>query len=58
MDYVLAEMRKLKVPMTQRNYIEIASLGEKTSINELGPEEIADLPEDFDSWPVEQMRVN
>ena len=50
-DYVLAWMLKNKIPLTQRNYLELAYMGDKHSIEELGEEEIAELPEDFELWP-------
>jgi hypothetical protein len=40
-DCVLALMLKKKIPLTQRSYIELAYIGDKHSIEELGVEEIA-----------------
>lgn len=44
-------MLKRKIPLTQQNYIELAYMGDKHSIEELGVEEIAELPEGFEDWP-------
>jgi hypothetical protein len=38
------------IPLTQRNWIEFAYLGDKSSIEELGAEELADAPEGFEDW--------
>jgi hypothetical protein len=50
-DCVLASMLKKKIPLTQRNYRELAYMGDKHSIEELGPEERAELPKGFEDWP-------
>jgi hypothetical protein len=39
-DCVLALMLKKKIPLTQRSYIELAYIGDKHSIEELGVEEM------------------
>jgi hypothetical protein len=57
-DYVLAYMLEHKIAITQRNYIELAYLGDKHSLKELEGEERAELPEGFEDWPVDEMRVN
>ena len=57
-DCVLAWMLKNKIPLTQRNYLEIAYMGDKHSIEELGEEEIAELPEGFEDWPVTEKGIN
>jgi hypothetical protein len=57
-DHVLAYMLKHKIAITQRNYIELAYLGDKHSLEELEGEERAELPEGFEDWPVDEMRVN
>jgi hypothetical protein len=41
------------VPLTQRNWIEFAYLGDKSSLDELDGEELADLPAGFGDWPVD-----
>ena len=46
------------VPLTQRNWIEFAYLGDKSSIDELGGEELADTPEGFEDWPEDELPVN
>jgi hypothetical protein len=59
MDCVIEMMRKCKIPFTQRHYLSLAYFGDKTSIEELGPEEVAELPEGFEDWPVDDLgKVN
>lgn len=43
-------MRKRNISITQQNYVAIAFLGEKM-IDDLGPEELAELPDGFEKWP-------
>ena len=57
-DCVLRFMLVHKIPLTQKNYLELAYLGEKSSVEELGGEELADLPESFHEWPVDEHSVN
>lgn len=57
MDYVLDFMLKNKIPITQRNYVHIAYMGEK-SLEELEAEELAELPDGFDEWPTDESQVN
>jgi hypothetical protein len=52
MDHVVEKMMKEGVALTQENYLLWAFLGEKSSLEELGGEEIAELPEGFEDWPV------
>jgi hypothetical protein len=47
-------MLKHKIAITQRNYIELAYLGDKHSLEELEGEERAELPEGFEDWPVDE----
>ena len=46
------------LPLTQRNWIEFAYLGDKSSIGELDGEEMADTPEGFEDWPADELPVN
>jgi hypothetical protein len=46
------------VPLTQRNWIEFAYPGDKSSIDQLEGEELADLPEGFENWPEDELPVN
>jgi hypothetical protein len=46
------------VPLTQRNWITFAYLGDKSSIDELDGEELADAPEGFEEWPEDELPVN
>ena len=57
MDHVLDYLLKNKIAITQRNYIEIAYMGEK-SVEELEAEELAELPEGFEDWPLDESQVN
>jgi hypothetical protein len=47
-----------KIPVTQTNYITLAYFGDKSLIDELEGEELADLPEGFQDWPVDETSVN
>ena len=58
LDYVMQYMIANKIPVTQTNYLTLAYFGDKSSIDELEGEELADLPEDFQDWPVDEMSVN
>jgi hypothetical protein len=58
LDYVLRYMIANKIPVTQTNYLTLAYFGDKSSIDELGGEELADLPEGFQGWPVDEIAVN
>ena len=57
-DCVLNWMLKHKIPTTQRTYIELAYMGDKHSILDLEGEQLAELPEGFEDWPVEEMAIN
>lgn len=52
LDYVTQYLVQHRIPLTQRNWIELAFFGEKHSIEELEGEELAELPENFEFWPV------
>ena len=43
------------VPLTQRNWIEFAYLGDKCSIDELDAEELANAPDGFEDWPIDDL---
>jgi hypothetical protein len=57
-DSVTAFLIKHKIPLTQKNWIEAAYFGDKSSLEELGGEERADLPEGFEDWPIDEVLVN
>jgi hypothetical protein len=57
-DFIVDLMLRHKIPFTQRNYIELAYFGEKSSVEELEGEELADLPKGFEDWPVDELKVN
>jgi hypothetical protein len=51
-------MLKLKIPFTQQHYLRLAYWDNRT-IDDLGPEEQAELPEGFEDWPVDGLgRIN
>jgi len=58
MDCVLDYMLKNKIAITQRNYIELAYMGDKHTVDDLDGEELAELPDGFDEWPIEESQVN
>ena len=49
-DSVVKMLLKLGSPLTQENYLQLAYWDDRT-IDDLGGEERAELPEDFESWP-------
>ncbi len=57
-DIVIRHMLANKIALTQKNYLKLAYFGEKSSVEELGCEELADLPESFHEWPVDEYAVN
>jgi len=48
-DYVLKKLLELGSPLTQENYLRLAYWDDRT-IEDLGPEELAELPEGFEEW--------
>jgi hypothetical protein len=56
-DIVLRHMLEHKIPLTQGNYLDLCYFGEK-SVEELGGEEVADLPGSFFAWPVDKHSTN
>jgi hypothetical protein len=57
MNHVLNWMLK-NGPLSQSAYLNLAYLGEKDSIEQLEGEELAELPEGFEDWPVYESPVN
>ena len=58
-DHVTAYLLKRKIQLTQRAWIRHAYLGAQSTVEELEGEELADLPENFEDWPVDETtRVN
>jgi hypothetical protein len=53
-DSVIRQMLTYNIPLTQKNYLELCYFGEKSSVEELGGEEVADLPGSFFAWPVDE----
>jgi hypothetical protein len=58
LDCVTRSLIENGVPLTQRNWIKFAYLGDKSSIDELDAEEWADAPEGFEDWPEDELPVN
>jgi hypothetical protein len=57
-DCILEMMLRERIPLTQRNYIELAYMGDKSSLEELEGEERAALPVGFEDWPVDEVLLN
>lgn len=57
-DSVIRHMLANKIALTQKNYLELCYFGQKCSVEELGGEELADLPASFHAWPVDEHAVN
>jgi hypothetical protein len=59
LDCVTQALIENGIPLTQRNWIEFAYLGDKYSIDQLDGEELADAPEGFEDCPEDDLgRVN
>jgi hypothetical protein len=57
MDIVLDKMLREGVPITQEYYL-LWAYWDRTSIDQLGPEEIALLPSGFFDWPRDEREIN
>jgi hypothetical protein len=55
---VMKKLLGLGSPLTQENYLRLAYMGDKHSIEELGPEELAELPEGFEEWPRTEREIH
>lgn len=58
LDCVTRSLIENGITLTQRNWIEAAYLGDKSSIDQLDGEELAELPDGFEEWPVDVDRAN
>jgi hypothetical protein len=56
-DYVLKKLLELGSALTQENYLRLAYWDDRT-IDDLGPEELAELPEGFEEWPRTEKDIN
>lgn len=56
-DCVLATMLQLGGQVTQKRYLAFAYWNNRT-LEDLGPEERAELPEGFEDWPVDSETIN
>jgi hypothetical protein len=57
-DIVIRKLLKEKIPLTQKNYLELCYFGAKSSVEDLSFEEVAELPGSFFAWPVDEHSVN
>ena len=57
-DSVIRKLLKEKIPLTQKNYLELCYWGSKPSAKDLSSEELAELPGSFFAWPVDEHSVN
>jgi hypothetical protein len=57
-DSVIRKLLKEKIPLTQKNYLELCYWGSKPSVEQLSFEEVAELPGSFFAWPVDEHSVN
>ena len=57
-DIAIRKLLKEKIPLTQKNYLELCYFGAKSSVEDLSFEEAADLPDSFFAWPVDEHSVN
>jgi hypothetical protein len=57
-DSVIRKLLMEKIPLTQKNYLELCYFGAKSSVEDLSTEEVAELPGSFFAWPVDERSVN
>jgi len=57
-DSVIRKLLKEKIPLTQKNYLELYYFGAKSSVEDLSFEEVAELPGSFFAWPVDKHSTN
>jgi len=57
-DTAIRKLLKERIPLTQKNYLELCYFGAKSSVEDLSFEEAADLPDSFFAWPVDGHSVN
>jgi hypothetical protein len=56
-DSVVKMLLKLGSPLTQENYLQLAYWDDR-KLEDLGPEELAELLEDFELWPRTEKDIN
>jgi len=56
-DCVLKKLLELGSPLTQQNYLQLAYCDNR-KLEDLGPEERAELPESFEEWPRTEKDIN
>jgi hypothetical protein len=56
-DIVMTKLLELGSPLTQQNYLQLA-YWDNRKLEDLGPEERAELPEGFEEWPRTEKDIN
>ncbi len=56
-DHVLNYILNNKISLCQRNWLEL-NYGDKRNIKDLEGEELAELPDGFEDWPVDETAIN
>src|SRR5262249_43715719 len=56
-DIVLKKLLELGRPLTQENYLRLAYWDDR-KIEDLGPEELAELPDGFEEWPRSEQEIH
>jgi hypothetical protein len=56
-DIVMRKLLELGSPLTQQNYLQLA-YWDNRKLEDLGPEERAELPEGFEEWPRTEKDLN
>ena len=56
-DCVVKMLLELGSPLTQQNYLRLAYWDDR-KLEDLGPEERAELPEDFELWPRTESEIH
>jgi len=56
-DCVVKMLLELGSPLTQQSYLRLA-YWDNRKFEDLGPEERAELPEDFEFWPRTEKEIN
>ena len=56
-DIVMRKLLELGSPLTQQNYLQLA-YWDNRKLEDLGPEERAELPEGFEEWPRTEKDIN
>lgn len=57
-DPTTAYMLKNKLPLTQHGWLELNYMGGKKTVDDLEGEGLAELPDGFEDWPVDEKAIN